>query len=194
MMVPGLSENVDCPRDEIASYIDGEMPLSEETVFEDHLSRCEACRSEFKDQKEFLLALSSSLDSEKDIPLPKDFTRTIVANAESRVTGLRLPRERFTAIFICAALFLFALFAFGSDAGTVWSIFGGAAEKILAVGSYLMRSVFGVSLSIAVIARSLLSHIGGLSWILPLLLIVVCAMALFLLSRLIIRNNRTQEN
>lgn len=193
MMVPGLSENVDCPRDEIASYIDGEMSLSEETVFEDHLSRCEACRSETKDQKEFLLALSSSLDSEQDIPLPKDFTRTIVANAESRVSGLRLPRERFTAIFICAALFLFSLFALGCDAETAWRALGSVAEKVLAVGSYLMRLVFSIFFGMAVITRSLFSHIS-VSWLLAPVLILLISTALFALSRTLLRSSHTQEN
>ena len=106
-MVP-TPELFNCPLDDIASYVDGELSPDEETEFEAHLAGCETCRTELNHQKEFLFALSSSLESENDIPLPKDFTRTIVANAESRVSGLRRPRERFTAIFICAVLFIFA--------------------------------------------------------------------------------------
>lgn len=193
MMVESGSENVDCRRDEIASYIDGELNFSEAAAFETHLADCPVCRTELRNQKEFLFALNVSLDSEHDIPLPKDFTRTIVANAESRVSGLRRPRERFTAIFICVALFFFALFALGGDAETVWRAFGTVAEKVLAVGAFVLRLVFNISVGVAVVTRSLFSHVS-LSWLLALPLIVFCVAALFVFSRSIIRSSRTQEN
>lgn len=193
MMVPSTSENVDCPREEISSYVDGELSSSDEALFETHLDGCGICRTELKHQKEFLFALNASLESENDIPLPKDFTRTIVATAESRVSGLRLPRERFTAIFICAALFLFALFALGGETGAVWSAFGSVAEKIVAVGSFVLRIAFNVSYSIAVVARSLFSHVEG-SWVLAMALIVILAAALLRFSRTIMRNSPTQGN
>lgn len=193
MMVPVLSENVDCPRDEIASYIDGELSQSEEAAFETHLSECETCRSELKYQKEFLFALSASLDSEQDIPLPKDFTRTIVANAESRVSGLRRPRERFTAIFICAALFLFALFALGGNAETVWNAFGSIGEKAYSIGAFIVRVLYSISIGIAVVVRSLASHISTL-WLLTLPVVASMAAGLFFFSRSVIRGRRVQEN
>lgn len=192
-MVPSTPENAACPRDETASYIDGELSPTEETAFEKHLSGCDACRSDLRNQKQFLFALNASLESERDIPLPKNFTKMIVANAESRVSGLRRPRERFTAIFICAALFLFALFALGGEAETMWRAFGSIAEKMLAVGGLVLRFAFNISLGVAVVARSLFSHIS-LSWALTLLLIVLCSTALFVFSRSVIRSNRTQEN
>ena len=192
-MVPIASEIIECPLDEIASYVDGELSPSEDAAFETHLTGCEVCRTELKHQKEFLFALNASLESENDIPLPKDFTRTIVANAESRVSGLRRPRERFTAIFICVALFFFALFALGGEAGTVWSAFGSIAEKALAVGAYILRLVFSISYSVAVVIRSLFSHVS-VSWFLaPAFLILIFA-AVFALSRSLVRNSRTQEN
>lgn len=192
-MVPGVSENVDCPREEISSYIDGELSTAEEATFDKHLAICETCRTELKHQKDFLFALNASLESEPDIPLPKDFTRTIVANAESRVSGLRRPREQFTAVFICAALFFFALFAIGGDAETVWLVAAGSIlEKVLAVGAFMLRLAFNVSLSVAVVLRALFSHVS-LSWVLTLSLIVLSGGALFVFSRSIIRS-RTQEN
>ena len=192
-MLPSTPEIVNCPLDEIASYVDGELSPSDEAAFETHLAGCRVCRTELNHQKEFLFALRASLESENDIPLPKDFTRTIVANAESRVSGLRRPRERFTAIFICVALFFFALFALGGETGTVWSAFGSIVEKILAVGSVVLRFVFNVSYSIAVVARSLFSHVEG-SWVIAMTLILLGVAALFVFSRAIIRNSRTQEN
>ncbi len=193
MMVPRTSEIAACPRDDISSYIDDELSPAEEAAFDKHLAECADCRTELKHQKAFLFELNASLESEDDIPLPKDFTRTIVANAESRVSGLRRPREQFTAIFICAALFFFALFALGGDPNTAWNAFGSVAEKVLAVGAFMLRLVFNVSLSIAVVTRSLFSHIS-VSWVLTPPLIVLSVLALFVFSRSIIRSSRTQEN
>lgn len=193
MMVPRTSEIAACPRDEIASYIDGELSPAEEAAFDKHLTECGDCRTELKHQKAFLFALNASLESEDDIPLPKDFTRTIVANAESRVSGLRRPREQFTAIFICAALFIFALFALGGEAEIVWVAIGSVVEKIAAVGSFVLRLVFHVSYSIAVVARSLFSH-ANVSWAFATSLILLSGVALLFFSRSFIRGSRTQEN
>src|SRR5438445_5520441 len=103
----------ECPTDEIAAYIDGEMDAAREFELETHLAACEICSLELNQQKQFLASLNSSLKHEGDLELPANFTKLIVANAESTVSGLRRPRERFNAMFICAGLFLFALFALG---------------------------------------------------------------------------------
>jgi hypothetical protein len=55
--------------------------------------RCSVCADDLNLQKSFLNALDSSLDEETEIRLPKNFTKTVVANAESRVSGLRHPHE-----------------------------------------------------------------------------------------------------
>src|SRR2546423_3864915 len=94
----------ECPTDEIAAFIDGEMDPVREFELETHLALCEICSLELNQQKQFLCGLSSSLKHEDEIELPANFAKLIVANAESTVTGLRRPRERFNAIFICAGL------------------------------------------------------------------------------------------
>lgn len=178
MMVPDISENSGCPRDEIASYIDGELSYSQDAAFDEHLSTCAVCRTEVKHQKQFLLALNASLEGERDIELPKDFTRRIVAHAEGRVSGLRRSGERFTALFVCTLLLLFAVFAIAGDTNSIVSPIIGVAEKLFAIGAFMVRFVFHVSMSIAVVARSLFSHVS-LSWFLTLPLIVVSLTALF---------------
>src|SRR5687767_7691259 len=92
-----------CPSPELSAYIDGELSPREELELEVHLAECRTCADELNLQKSFLNALDSSLDDEIEIPLPKNFTKSVVANAESRVNGLRHPHEWRNAAFICVA-------------------------------------------------------------------------------------------
>jgi len=144
-----------CPSYEIAAYIDGELDMERETEIEAHFAVCGVCSGELNHQKQFLCSLNSSLRDADEIELPRDFTRQIVANAESSVAGLRAPGERFNALFIVAALSLFVLFALGSDAsgliGSVTTIF----EKIAAVGGFFGRLVYSFFVGIVIVLRSL---------------------------------------
>src|SRR5664279_3152743 len=112
------ANNFECPSDEIASYIDGELDLTRELELDAHFRECSICTDELNQQKQFVCSLDLSLKHERELELPANFTKTIVANAESTVSGLRRPRERFNAIFICAGLFLFVLFALGTNTGS----------------------------------------------------------------------------
>ncbi len=187
------NEPTSCMTAEISAFIDGELSPSEELELEKHIAACSDCGDQLNQQKSFLFALSASLESQKEFELPKNFTKTIVANAESRVSGLRRPGERFTAVFICTALFLFALFALGADGQTVFSALGRVFEKLIAVGAFILHSVFNISLSTTVVARSLFSQIVFSSASLSLIAVLFVA-ALLIFSKLIFRGSRTQEN
>lgn len=143
-----------CPSYEIASYIDGELDPMHELELEAHFAFCAGCAEELNQQRQFLCGLNASLMNEGEIELPADFTRHIVANAESTVAGLRRPRERYNAIFICCGLLLFAMFALGADAGNVLSGFAGVFEKISAVGSFFAHFVYSFFIGLTVIVRS----------------------------------------
>ncbi len=92
-----------CPSPELSAYIDGELSRHDELELEQHVSGCGICTDDLNLQKSFLNALDYSLDEKNEIDLPCDFTQAVVANAESRVSGLRRPHERRNAAFICAA-------------------------------------------------------------------------------------------
>lgn len=145
----------ECPTDEIAAYIDGEMDPLSEFELEAHLAGCEICSLELNQQKQFLCGLNSTLKYEGDLELPANFTKLIVANAESTVSGLRRPRERFNAIFICAGLFFFALFALGTEASKEMAGVSTIVEQVAAVAGFFARLVYSVFVGIAVILRSL---------------------------------------
>lgn len=182
-----------CPSVEISAYIDGELSPLVEMELEAHLADCRICSAELNQQKSFLVALSASLENEKEFEMPRNFTKTIVAHAESRVSGLRRPRERFTAIFICAALFLFILFAIGSDAETVLGIFAMALEKVAAVGAFAVHLAFDVSLGSVVVLRSLSSQLLFSSNLSFLLFAGLFGFSILACSRLILRGDRSSS-
>lgn len=179
-----------CPADEIAAYIDGDLPPELDQALEDHLSECSVCRRELNHQKEFLLAIAGSLEKEAPIALPENFTRRIVVNAESSVSGLRDRRERAVALIAAGVLLFLAVVTVGSVAGVfspfravvekiwalLWMIIQVAADLIYAIGGTL-RSLFqtqtfatalayitlfvGIGLILYFGARSLRRYIGS---------------------------------
>ena len=148
----------ECPTDEIAAYIDGDLDPSCEFEIEAHFAGCEICSHELNQQKQLLCGLNSSLKHEKDIELPANFTRLIVANAESTVSGLRRPRERYNAIFICAGLFLFVLFGLGAEAGKVFDGVYGFFGQIAIVGGFFGHLIYSVFIGVVIVLRSFASQ------------------------------------
>jgi hypothetical protein len=151
----GLITN-SCPVEDIAAFIDGELDLERELELESHFSICPSCTKELNQQKQFLCGLNSGL--RRELELPENFTQTVVANAESTVTGLRRPRERFNAIFICSGLFLFVLFAMGADAGKLFDGISLVVEKATIVVGFFGHAIYAVFVGLAIILRSLASQ------------------------------------
>jgi anti-sigma factor RsiW len=141
---------------DISAYIDGELSPDGELRLEKHLASCEACTSELNRQKSFLQELSFSLGTGSEIDVPGNFTRSVVTNAQSRVGGLRGPRERFNAIFICAALGLFALFALGPESDRIFAGIVDVAEKGFAILYFTGHVAYDIAFGITRILRSLM--------------------------------------
>lgn len=179
----------ECPTEELAAYIDGELSPALELELEAHLAKCNTCSLELNQQKQFLCGLSSSLKNEGDLELPANFTRLIVANAESTVSGLRRPRERFNAIFICAGLCLFVLFALGADAGKIFEFVSGLFVQIAAVGGFLGRVVYSVFIGVAIVLRSVATRIS-IDAVMAIALTAIAAATLTYLSRKVLRIHR----
>jgi len=149
----------DCPSGEISSYIDGELLPSRELELERHFISCETCRSELNLQKKFLIALDHALESEEEIDLPANFTKVVVANAESRVSGLRRRSERYNAFFVCAGLFLIIIFALGaSGTNTALDGFFVVVQKLVAVGGFVVHMIYDIAIGAVIILRSLASR------------------------------------
>ena len=181
---------ITCPTDEISAYIDAELTSERELELEMHFAGCERCSDEMNLQKQFLCGLNSSMQQDGEIDLPPDFARHIVANAESTVAGLRRPRERYNALFICAAMLLFGLFALGAEAGQVFSGVTLAFEQAGAVGGFFARVVYSIFLGFAIIIRSLASQVQvGNSYLFVLPAVAGLATLLYV-SRKVLRTVR----
>jgi len=170
---------------ELAAFIDGELLPREELELELHLAVCGSCAAELNEQKKLLCALDCVLENEKQIELPANFTKIVVTNAESKVSGLRRPQERSKALFVCAALFLLMLLGLGGETETVLNTFGKFAEQFLAVGGFVWNLVYDVSVGTAIVLRSFSSQFILNSSASLATLIVFVLLSLFLLTRFI---------
>ena len=181
----------DCPRSELAAYIDGEISPREELELEIHLAACHICATELNEQKRFLHALDFALESERDFELPKNFTRVVVANAESKVSGLRSPKERFNAVFVVAALLLIFLLGVGGKIKTVAATFLQIGEQVWAVGGFTAHLIYNVAVGASIILRSIGSQFVSNQFGLTTFLAFFFFAALFALSRFFNRFNQS---
>lgn len=179
----------ECPRTEIAAYIDGELAPRAELELEMHFAVCETCTAELGQQKKLLQALDFALE-EKEFKLPENFTKVVIANAESNVTGLRRPKERFNALFICSALFLLVILSLGSETENVIGTFVRFFDQFLVVGGFIAHLAFDIAVGVTVILRSVCLQFVAKSIFAPLLLLAICGFCAFAFSRLMYRDNR----
>jgi anti-sigma factor RsiW len=144
-----------CPRFEIAAYIDGELLPRDELRLEAHVAGCKDCLAELNLQKQMLSVLDFGLRDKTEIELPKNFAKVVAVRAESRVSGLRSKEERFRALFLCVFLFLIILIGLGSEIEIVLAAFGKIGEKMLAVVGFAWHLAFDLAIGTTVILRSL---------------------------------------
>lgn len=190
MNLPVATIENECPRAQLAAYIDGELLPREELELEMHLAICKNCTAELNEQKKLLCVLDFALESEKEIELPVNFTKIIVANAESNVTGLRSSKERFRALFVCLGLFLLVILGLGGQIEQVLNTYIKFTDKIFAVFGFVFHLIYDVSIGTAVILRSLGSGLVNNSGIAFAVFAAFLLFSLFALSRLFVRYNR----
>jgi len=179
-----------CPVADISAYLDGELSPQAEMDLELHFTGCAQCTAELNDQKNLLRALDSTLD-EPRFELPKNFSKAVVANAESRVSGLRRPKERFNALLICGGLLLLSLFAVGGNAGRTFSALSSGLQAVAAVAETCFHFVYDISLGAAVIFRSLFSNFVFGSPVSALIFVATFFAMIFVFSRLFFRPSGT---
>jgi len=168
----------DCPSIEIAAYIDRELTPDAEVSFESHLADCRICSEELNIQKQFVNALNSSLSDVHEVPT--DFTKRIVTHAESGVSGLRKPKERYNALFVCLGLFFFVLFTLGASAPGAFAASFDVFMRVVAVVSFAGHLFYDIALGAIVIMRS----ISGQPEFFSVAAIVVVPLAIVLAFRI----------
>lgn len=179
-----------CAANWVSQYIDGELDHNSEVLFERHLNECTECREELRAQRLFACELDAAFSQELELDVPKDFSRRVAARATSDMSGVRSPAEHKKALGICLSLALvgFALlgattellFVFARKVvAVIWGVLG-----VVAVALYDL----GVSLAVIfrVVSRKLVVESGSSGY-----LLLVFALAVLLLSRLILKYHRT---
>jgi anti-sigma factor RsiW len=180
----------DCPRIEIAAYIDGELSPREEFDLELHFAGCQTCAVELNEQKKLLCALDFALENEDEIELPENFTKVVVTNAESNVQGLRCPRERSRALFVCAALFLVVFLGLGAETSKTFATMGAVTEQLFSVGGFLIHFIHDITVAATVIFRSFCLQFVFKSAASAFVVGIGFIVSLLIFSRLILRRSR----
>lgn len=177
-----------CPREDIAAYVDGEISPRQELEMELHFASCKTCADELNSQKKLLCALDSFGPAKDEIDLPEDFTRVVVANAESKVSGLRRPQERRKALFVCAGLFF--LLVIGGETEVLFGSTRAIAEQLAAGGTFLVHLIYDIAVGVTIILRSLSHQLVFNSAVSLFVIAVIFVISLLTLSRLFTRYKR----
>lgn len=175
------TESARCSVEAIADYFDGELSPQAEIDLELHLGECRFCHREFDLHKKFLSALENDPE---DVPeLPPDFTKKIVARAESGVEGLRRRDERARAIFICAALFLLVVLGLGNEIGGVFAAFGSFLNQSIAIGGVLVHFVFDFTVGLTIIFKFISHQFSPEAFFAVLIFAAFAVLGLLFISR-----------
>lgn len=182
---------VDCPRAGIAAYLDGELSASDELALELHFAGCPTCTNELNTQKNLLNALDFALEPGDEIELPADFTKVVVANAESGVRGFRCPRERGRALMVIASLLLIVGVGLGAETSRTFATIGQITDQIVAVASFFGRFLHDAAIAVAMLLRSFSDRFVLNSAASSLLLALFFGASLLIFSRLMSRHGRS---
>ena len=180
-----------CPRETIAAYVDGELSPREEMELELHFADCPECTAELNDQKRLLCVLDYALEDEGEIELPENFTRVVVANAESRVSGLRCPRERTWALMIVTALILLIVAGLGGESNGAFASAGAFADRFIAVGGFFVHLIQDLVAGATVVLRTLCFQYVLSSTATVMILGLSFLLSILALSRLVFKHGRS---
>lgn len=138
----------------VAAYLDGELSVGEEAEFETHLRVCPSCANQTREQRGVLCALSVMVEGEKQMLLPRDFSRIVAARARTDLRGARSCQERRRALNIgsifAVVTIAFALVWLGNQnhavikiVGSLLGILGRVVRDVCAGLMLLWRSLDG---------------------------------------------------
>ena len=182
-----------CPREEIASYLDGELSGVALEHFEAHVSECSECASELRSQRQLLCTLEAAFSNSSRIKLPENFTRVVATHAEHNLRGLREKSERRRALQLSALLAVTAFALLGAASGALvlqparnsFRIF---ARLLEVLSQAVLEAAEGFAILGRMIGRAAVASPYGLG----ALIAFVFVGSILLLPRLIASYHRTQ--
>ena len=189
--MPGEAlQQISCDEKLIAAYIDGELEAAKRLVVDLHLDDCAHCREELRMHRMFVCELDSVL-AQSEVTVPIDFSHHVAVRATSDLRGIRSASENKKALAFCVLLALAAI-ALLSDASRVTAIRSarGFLKTVIGTVAVLLGAIYDMVASVTVISRVLSRKVIVESNSLGLLL-VLFALAILLLSRMIVRYHRT---
>jgi len=184
------TQQISCDENLIAAYIDGELEAAKRLVVDLHLDDCDHCREELRVHRMFVCELDSVL-AQSEVPVPSDFSRHVAVRATSDLRGIRSASENKKALAFCILLALAALTLL-SDSSRLTAVRSarGFIRTIIGTVALLLSAIYDMVASVTVISRVLSRKVIVESNSLGLLL-GLFALAILLLSRMIVRYHRT---
>lgn len=187
------TEIKDCPTEDVAAYLDGELSLAAVEDFEAHLAGCADCNAALLTQRQLLCTLEAAFNGSGRFNLPPDFTRVVAAHAESNLRGVRTKTERRRSLQLCAMLALSAFALLGTASGVlVFQPIRSFLQIIARVSDLMWQTVYdaalGAGIIMRMIGRGVLEDPHGVG----LLAAFGFFVAVSLLPRLIANYHRTQ--
>jgi anti-sigma factor RsiW len=189
MSVEALQQ-ISCDEKLIAAYVDDELDAAKRLVVDRHLDDCDDCREELRMHRMFVCELDSVL-TQSEVAMPTDFSRQVAARATSDLRGIRSASENRKALAFCVVLALTAL-ALLSDTSRIAAVRTAREimRTIIGTVAVLLSALYDMVASVTVISRVLSRKVIVESNSLGLLL-GLFALAILLLSRMIVRYHRT---
>jgi len=170
-----------CGQEAVLAFLDGLPGPEAMLAFESHLEVCSGCRESVNREKLFSGLLDTSLVSEPEVPLPKDFAKRVAVTAESSVVGTADRSNTLRAAVIVAVLLFLAAIAAGEKGISVASL---AVEQLGVIALAVMHLVYSIGVSVAVLMRAATAPVVDGPLTLPVLaLFVAVAMFIFFRSR-----------
>lgn len=182
-----------CEPENIAAYIEGDLDSSARIALEEHIKQCDGCVLELQEQRRFMCELDSAFRSPFELAVPANFAQVVAVHAESDMSGLRNTAEHKRALQFCILLGLTAFILLGAAASKA-EIAGAAAvvNKAAGILGLVARTIYEAVAGLASMGRLLSRSLIAASPITGLAGFVIIAIALGLLSLLIVRYHRTR--
>lgn len=149
-------QQIKCARgEEIGAYLDGELSVDAQSIFESHLHDCAFCSAELRNQQGWLRTLDMALTGGPSLELPDNFTRLVAVRAESDLGGVRNLRGGGRALRLSAVLGLlgFFLLTFGRSELAPAGI-KNFAMAILGLLDILSRTLLDLVFGLMVVLRA----------------------------------------